>query len=439
MMERMQGIYAPDYKEAPYWWDAAPRPQLPETPLPERADVVIVGSGVTGLNAARELARGGRHVAVLDAEDAGYGASTRNMGFISSALKRSFADLLKSHGLERAKAYYLEARDAFESVARTIENEKIDCHYRQCGRVYLARSQRQLGDIVEEYELKRRHLGHDFEVLDRAALLGEFDGSEDFVAGVLIPGLASFHPGKYHAGLLKSAMESGAEIHPHTTAEAIGEPGPDGRLDIQTSRGRISARNVIVATNGYTGANLKWLRPRLLPFHAFALATEELSDNQLDSLMPNRRTYLDANFNTTAIQVAPGGRRILMSGLTGTEEKTMEAKTRKLRELFVSVFPQLGDIQLGRFWTGWCSAPIDRLPKLIHHKGVHYATGYSFVGMPMGTYLGHKAAWQVMGLDEGQTIFSDRDFPTNPLIANNTWFVPLAMHLYDLRDRWVNR
>jgi len=438
-MESAQDIYAPDYKETPYWWDAAPRPELPALPLPQSVDVLIVGSGVTGLNAARELARGGRHVAVLDAEDAGYGASTRNMGFISSSLKRSFSDLIKSRGLERAKAYYLEAREAFDSVGRTVENEKIDCHYRACGRVFMARSSRQLSQLIEEYELKRRHLGQDFEVLDRDALLREFNGSDAFVGAIFLPHLASFHPGKYHAGLLQRAIESGVEIHPHTRVQAIGDPGPDGRLEVETSRGRVSARDVIVATNGYTDDNLGWLRPRLFPFHAFALATEELSENQLDTLMPNRRTYLDANFNTTAIQVAPGGRRILMSGLTGTEEPTLEAKARKLRELFVNTIPQLGDVQLGRFWTGWCSAPVDRLPKLIHRKGVTYATGYSFVGMPMGTYLGHKAAWQILGLDKGRTIFSDRDFPTLPIVTRSSWFVQLAMNLYDLHDRWLNR
>ncbi len=128
-----------------------------------------------------------------------------------------------------------------------------------------------------------------------------------------------------------------------------------------------------------------------------------------------------------------------MSGLTGTEEKTMEAKAHKLRDHFIGIFPQLGDIKLGRFWSGWCSAPIDRLPKLIRHKGVYYATGYTFIGMPMGTYLGHKAAWQIMGLEKGHTIFSDRNFPTLPFATGNSWFVPLAMNLFDLHDQWKNR
>lgn len=438
-MSSSPDLFAPDFQEQPYWWDAAPRPQLAVNSLLPQVDVVIVGSGITGLNAARELVRGGRSVAVLDAEDAGYGASTRNMGFIGRVLKRSFSELMKQRGLACAIAYYQELRAAYDSVGTVIEAEKIDCNYRQCGRIAVARSGRQLDHMVEEYELKHRHLGDPYEVLDRDALVAEFNCSDDFIGGVYLPDLAGFHPGKYHAGLLDRAMESGAEIYPHTKVEALGEPGSDGLIDVMTSRGSLRARNVIVATNGYTDANLGWLRPRVIPFHAFALATEELSVNQLDTLMPNRRTYLDANFNVTAVQVTPDGRRILMSGLTGTDERTMQVKAQKLHKHFTGIFPQLGDIQLSRAWDGWCSAPLDRIPKLVHHKGVHYATGYTFMGMPMGTYLGQKAAWQVLGLDKGKTIFSDKSFVTSPFYTGNNWFVPYAMKIADLHARWVNR
>ena len=66
-------LFTPDYKDQPYWWDRTPRPALPETSLPAQTDVAIVGSGYTGLCAALQTARGGRHTIVLDAHDAGWG------------------------------------------------------------------------------------------------------------------------------------------------------------------------------------------------------------------------------------------------------------------------------------------------------------------------------------------------------------------------------
>src|SRR2546423_8326122 len=106
-----QDLVAPDYKSAPYWWEATPRPSLPAVAPPARADVVIVGSGYTGLSAALPIARAGRTVVVLDAEDAGWGCSTRNGGQVSTSIKPGFDDLAPLHGEERAFAKVKEGHD----------------------------------------------------------------------------------------------------------------------------------------------------------------------------------------------------------------------------------------------------------------------------------------------------------------------------------------
>src|SRR5471030_2409440 len=99
-------IFAPGFRTDPYWWDAAPRPALPEIALPARIDVAIVGSGYTGLSAALTLARGGRSVLVLEKDRAGFGASTRNAGFIGRTFKHSFPSLIEEHGLDYAVLVY---------------------------------------------------------------------------------------------------------------------------------------------------------------------------------------------------------------------------------------------------------------------------------------------------------------------------------------------
>ena len=97
-----QSLFAPGYKSAPYWWERTPRPELPEAAPPVRAEVAIIGSGYTGLSAAIQTARGGRHSVVLDAEDAGWGCSSRNGGQIGTSIKPDFAELAARHGGETA-------------------------------------------------------------------------------------------------------------------------------------------------------------------------------------------------------------------------------------------------------------------------------------------------------------------------------------------------
>ena len=75
-------IFAEDFRAEPWWWHAAPRPEEAPAPLPAETDVAIVGSGYTGLSCALTLARGGRDVAVLEADVPGFGASSRNAGFV---------------------------------------------------------------------------------------------------------------------------------------------------------------------------------------------------------------------------------------------------------------------------------------------------------------------------------------------------------------------
>ncbi len=126
----------------PYWWQAAPRllDDPPAFPSPAKADVAIVGSGITGLVAGMDLARAGRSVVVFDAGEPGIGASSRNAGYVGRTFKYSFGELIEKHGVDYAKALYGELRHAFDTVRKVIGDEKIDCGFAMQGRYILAAS-----------------------------------------------------------------------------------------------------------------------------------------------------------------------------------------------------------------------------------------------------------------------------------------------------------
>src|SRR4051812_15097473 len=268
----------------PYWWRAAPRQPPAPRPLPKGADVVIVGSGFTGTVAALHLARAGRHVLVLDRGEPGAGASTRNAGYVGRTLKHSFADIMEHEGLERAVTVYREMRQAFDCVFETVEVEGIDCHLRRQGRFMMAVTPGQHAAMARELTLRRTHLGDDFAMLGRNEQGAEIDTAR-YCGGAIIPDHAGLHPGLYHQGLLERAQGAGADIRGQTTVTGIA--GDAGRFEVTTPHGVVLARDVLVATNGYTGGMMPYLDRRGIPFDAYMIATPPPPEELMAKLPPS--------------------------------------------------------------------------------------------------------------------------------------------------------
>jgi glycine/D-amino acid oxidase-like deaminating enzyme len=432
------GLFTADFATTPYWWDEAP-PLKPEPGgLPAKVDVAIVGAGITGLNAALPLARAGRSVAVLDAGDLGQGASSRNAGYVGRSLKHSFRALARRFGIARAVAVYREMQAAFDTVSEVITSEQIACRFKRCGRLVLARSRAQFDDLGEELSLRREHLGDEFELIQRDRLHEEI-ATHGFRGGAVIPDNGSLHPGLYQRGLLERARSAGVRLSGDTAVTRIEPLGKGPGFSLTAQRGRIAARDVLVATNGYSGAAFPWLQRRLIPFDAYMIATEPLTPAVMERVLPKDRTVIDHAFNIVFLRRSPDGSRLLFGGRTGSRSTGLKAKAAELHRLASGHFPGIADIKIGHAWTGRCAATFDLYPHVGTKDGIHFAGGYCFAGVPMGTYLGRKSAQRILGAREGETVFAERPFPTVPLYTGNPWFVPQAMAVYDMLDRWAGR
>ncbi len=417
----------------PYWWDVARPTILRSTPVPPKADVVVVGAGFTGLRAALELARAGRHVVVIERDEPGTGASGRNAGFLGRVLKKSFTTLTESHGLELALRTYRELDAAYQTTLEFIERESIDCHAVRCGRFVGATSVAHYDALARELEALHRHLGLPFHMLSRSDQRSEI-ATDLYYGGAVIPDLGSVHPGLYHSGLLQRVLDAGVNIVTRTQVDAIRPLDGELRICVSTATGDVLCRDAIVATNGYTTKTLGWFARRIIPFQGYIATTEELPADLVKKLIPNRRVVIDTNTDIDFCRIAPDAPRVIIGGATASGMNSSGAIANRLHSILARVLPDLEGRKFSHVWTGFCAGTFDLMPHVGGSRGLWYAMGYNFAGVTMGTYMGDKVARQVLGKPDGATVFSDAAFRTAPLYTGDPWFMPLVMRYFRWQD-----
>ncbi len=424
-------IFAADVKFEPFWWEAAPPRARPETALPARVDVAIVGAGYTGLSAALTLARGGREVVVLEAEEPGAGASTRNAGNLSHVLKLSFGELIAKQGLDNAIAFCREAVRARRYVEGLIEGEQLACDFARAGRFVGALTPAHYEGMAAESELFRKHLGIDDAMVPRAEQHHEV-GTDAYHGGIVLGDVCAVDPARLTAELLARALGAGATVAARTPVTGVAREGAG--FKVETGRGAIAAGAVVIASNGYTGPATPYFRRRLVPILSSMIATEPLAPELLRPLNPKARMIIDSAKLSFYSRLSPDGARFLFGG-TGKPEAEPRAIAAMLRRQMVSLYPELEGARISHVWNGQIGYTFDHLPHLGVHDGIHYALGYCGGGLTMGSYLGHKIARRILGAKDAATVFDGRRFPTLPLYRGTPWFMPLVYGYYYWRDR----
>lgn len=424
-------LFTDDRKLTSYWWETTPRPVLAAPQLPESIDVAIIGSGYTGLHAALQIARGGRSTLVVDAEDAGWGCSTRNGGQISTSIKPGFDALARRHGPRRAHDILKEGQRSLEWLGEFVAAEQLECDFGVVGRFHAAHNAKQFAELAHRIVNQPKGLEVDARLVPRSAQHTEL-GTDAYHGGVVYTQHASLDPGRYHQALLDRALAAGAGVIGHCPVTSLERTGPGFR--VVTALGTTMARNVVIATNGYTGALTPWLRRRVIPIGSYMIATEPLPEAMMARLMPKNRIVSDTRKVVFYYRASPDRRRILFGGRVSSNETNPAISGPLLHAEMVRIFPELAATRISHSWCGFVAYTFDELAHIGLHDGLHYAMGYCGSGVGMASYLGMRLGQQVLGRGDGRTALDGVTFQTRPLYSGNPWFLAPAVHYYRWRD-----
>lgn len=426
-----KALFTEDFKTTSYWWDRTPLEPEGEPKLPSEAEVVVIGSGYTGLHAALEIARGGRQVLVLDAEAAGWGCSSRNGGQISSSVKPSFAELSGKYGAETARRLLEEGVDSLAFTGDFIRSEGLECDFQVVGRFHAAHNAEAFTELTKSLENKPDWLDAPAYVVQRGDQHAEL-GSDIYHGGIVLERHASVDPGRYHQGLLALVRAAGAEVAAFTPVSAIQRDG-QGYL-VATERGGVKAKQVVLATNGYSGPLSPWHQRRVIPIGSYMIATEPMAPKVMDRLMPKNRVVSDSRRVVYYYRASPDRTRILFGGRVSAGETDPKISGPLLHASMSRIFPELAETRISHSWMGFVAYTFDKLAHIGSREGLHYAMGYCGSGVGMASYLGNRLGKQVLGQDKGKSAFSRPSFQTRPLYRGKPWFLPATVAYYRWRD-----
>jgi glycine/D-amino acid oxidase-like deaminating enzyme len=428
-------IFHKDFKAQPFWWEAHRPTALPELTLPREARVVIVGAGYAGLSAGLELTALGLDCLVLDANEPGFGASTRNGGMVSGGVNVGKRYLSKPMPADEAAPFMADAADAFTLIEDLITREKIDCGWTKAGYFLGAWCKSHYDDMAKKVAHLNAAAKSDSYLVPQERQREEI-GSDYYRGGMVVGRAAHIHPALFFKGLLELCQKRGVKIFSKTPVTNLTQTATG--WSVETPRGTITAGDVIIATNGYTGDITPQLKRRVVPVGSYIIATEELPPDLAATLSPKNRSIADTRRVLTYYRMSPDKKRLIFGGRAKFGHTDPVETAPILYQFMTDRYPQLKGVKITHAWTGNVAFTLDEMPHMGKFDNLHYALGCNGSGIAMMTYLGQQTARKVAGKSNRVCAFDRPEFPDHPLYNGSTWFLPFVGRYFRARD-WIDR
>ena len=368
-------------------------PCVPTPPLDgdARADVAVVGGGITGLSAALHAAASGAKVIVLEAEDPGFGASGRNGGQVNPGLKHDPDTVESDFGPDLGRRMNALAGAAPEFVFELIGRYGIRCDARRNGTLRAAVGAKYAAKLRgTALQLARR--GAPVELLEGAAL-ERATGTRRYHAAMLDRRGGDLNPLSFTRGLARAAIQAGAAVHGLTRVSGLATAGSSWTLT--TDRGAVTARHVVLATNGYTDDLWPRLRRTIVPLFGAIAASAPLPEALARAVMPSRSVLYESGAITVYYRV-DAAQRLLIGGRGPLREVDAIDSIPHLPAYAGRLWPSLKGIEWTHVWGGRLAMTRDEYPHVHEPRpGILICLGYNGRGVAMATTMGAELARRI--------------------------------------------
>lgn len=385
-----------------YWSEGILPPVTPEIKQDMATDVAIIGAGFTGLSTAIHLAQNYQiKASVIDANDIGWGSSGRNAGFVLAGTGRiSVLDAQKKWGNETGQLIYREYQNAIETVNRLIEQGNINCDKTPGGYLKVAHKKELVNSLFNQAKAMQDNFSDPIEFVDSQRVSSEFLSAKDAYGGIYQAQCYGVNPLKLVLGYHQLAIGNGADVFSNSPVTDWRKEGDQHIL--VTSGGVIRAKKVVIATNGWTAKNLhQSVASRHLPVLSSIIVTRKLTANEMEQIgLKPGLMVMDTRTLKYYYRLLPDG-RILFGGrgaVAGKDESQPQYRQRLINAL-KQTLPQLHDISVDYFWSGWVSVAYDDYPRICQteDESVFYSMGYCGSGLSFAAQAGMRLAQKIAG------------------------------------------
>jgi len=356
------------------------------------ADVVVIGGGFTGLSTALHLAERGADVVLLEAEEPGWGASGRNGGQVNPGLKEDPDQVERDFGADLGSRMNEFAGRAPAYLFDLVEHHRIRCDARRNGTLRAAVHPRHVAAVRRTADQWRRR-GAPVEFLERDAV-ARATGTERYTGAMLDRRGGDLNPLSFARGLARAAIGAGAAVHGGTRVVGLQRSGD--LWHARTPHAAIAARQVVIATNGYTDGLWPGLRRSIVPLFGAIAATAPIPEALARAILPARSVLYESGTVTVYYRIDAQS-RLLIGGRGPMREIDSVGQIPHIVDYARRLWPALAQVPWTHAWGGRLAMTQDHYPH-IHEPaaGVTVCLGYNGRGVAMGTAVGAELAKRVM-------------------------------------------